>query len=123
MKHDRKEIEEKANKIVKLAEEKGVQENFFFETTFNRYLTQIKVLYDLEEILNESETLVTKEYVKGRKNVYTNPAITEYNRTTDSANKTVVTLMKIVNGFGANDRKPENDTLMEIINGNGNDRN
>lgn len=123
MKHDRKEIEEKANKIVKLAEEKGVQENFFFETTFNRYLTQIKVLYDLEEILNESETLVTKEYVKGRKNVYTNPAITEYNRTTDSANKTVITLMKIVNGFGANDRKQKNDPLMEIINGNGNDRN
>ena len=123
MKHDRKEIEEKANKIVKLAEEKGVQENFFFKTTFNKYLTQIKVLYDLEEILNESETLVTKEYVKGRKNVYTNPAITEYNRTTDSANKTVVTLMKIVNGFGANDRKPKNDPLMEIINGNGNDRN
>ena len=123
MKHDRKEIEEKANKIVKLAEEKGVQENFFFETTFNRYLTQIKVLYDLEEILNESETLVTKEYVKGRKNVYTNPAITEYNRTTDSANKTVVTLMKIVNGFSANDRKPKKDPLMEIINGNGNDRN
>lgn len=123
MKHDRKEIEEKANKIVKLAEEKGVQENFFFETTFNRYLTQIKVLYDLEEILNESETLVTKEYVKGRKNVYTNPAITEYNRTTDSANKTIVTLMKIVNGFGDNDRKPKNDPLMEIINGNENDRN
>ena len=123
MKHDRKEIEEKANKIVKLAEEKGVQENFFFETTFNRYLTQIKVLYDLEEILNESETQVTKEYVKGRKNVYTNPAITEYNRTTDSANKTVVTLMKIVNGFSANDRKPKKDPLMEIINGNGNDRN
>ena len=50
----------------------------------------------MEKEVNESETLVTKEYIKGRKNVYSNPAINSYNRTTDSANRTATTLMKII---------------------------
>lgn len=116
-------LNEQAQEIIKIAEESGVQSNFFFLTTFKRYQVQLNMLNDLEKSIKEDGTTVTKEYVKGRKNVYSNPALKDYNTTTDSANRTVATLMKIVNGFGANDRKPKNDPLMEIINGNGNDRN
>jgi tRNA(Phe) wybutosine-synthesizing methylase Tyw3 len=116
-----KSLNDKAKEILELAEKNGVQTNFFFTTTFQRYLVQIKILEDLEREIEEAGATVTKEYVKGRGNVYTNPAINAYNGTTNSANKTVTTLLKIVQGFKAEDKEKEIDPLMEIINGGGED--
>lgn len=111
-------LQEQANEIVKIAEGSGVQSNFFFITTFKRYQVQLNILAELEKAIKEEGTLVTKEYVKGRKNVYSNPAIQDYNRTTDSANKTVATLMRILRNFGVSDEGEEDvDPLMKIING------
>lgn len=110
-------LKKQAAEIMRIAEESGVQTNYFFLTTFDRYQTQISILEDLKKRISESETLVTKEYVKGRENVYTNPAITEYNRTTDSANKTVGTLIKIIKGFKGEDGSEDIDPLLSIING------
>ena len=56
----------------------------------------------LEAQIKKDGVLVTKQYVKGRENVYSHPAISDYNRTTDSANKTVTTLMKIIRTLGKN---------------------
>ena len=61
--------------------------------------------------------LVSKEYVKGRKNVYSNPAVQEYNRTTDSANKTVSTLMKIIKSFETKSDDGDEDLLFKLISG------
>lgn len=113
----KKTLDQQAKEIIRIAEEAGVQTNYFFLTTFRRYQTQISVLNKLEEIIAETDTLVTKEYVKGRENLYTNPAITEYNRTTDSANKTVSTLIRIINGFRQEDEERDEDPLLKIING------
>lgn len=110
-------LNKQAKEIMRLAEEAGVKTNYFFVTTFERYQTQIAILADLKKIIEESETLVTKEYVKGRENVYTNPAITEYNRTTDSANKTVACLIKIIKGFTDESEGGSRDPLLDIING------
>lgn len=115
-----KSLEKKAAEILKQAEENGVQENFLFVTTFNRYLVQIKILDNLEKAINDDGTTVTKEYVKGRGNVYTNPAINAYNNTTNSANKTVTTLLKIIQGFKAENKSKDVDPLIDIINGGGN---
>ena len=112
-----KSLEEQAKEILKLAEESGVQNNFFFSTTFDRYLTQIAILEDLKKQIAESEALVTKEYVKGRENVYTTPAIREYNRTTDSANKTVSCLINIIKGFKGESSGKDVDPLLSILNG------
>lgn len=114
-----KSLKKQAAEIMRIAEAAGVQTNYFFLTTFDRYQTQIAILEDLKKRISESETLVTKEYVKGRENVYTNPAITEYNRTTDSANKTVGTLIKIIKGFKGEDGGEDIDPLFNIINGGG----
>ena len=108
-------LNEQAQEILRIAEEGGVQTNFFFVTTFKRYQVQIKILNDLEKALEENGTLVTKEYVKGRKNLYDNPAINAYNRTTDSANKTVTTLMKIIRGFNTEAENDETDPLLLAI--------
>ena len=113
----KKDLEQQAKEIIKLAEESGIQSNYFFVTTFDRYQTQLKILDELKKAIEEDGMLVTKEYVKGRKNVYSHPAIGDYNRTTDSANKTVSTLMRIIKNFGNEDDKEEKDPLMEMING------
>jgi len=112
-----KSLKAQAKEILRIAEESGVQTNYFFLTTFDRYQTQIAILDDLKKRISDSETLVTKEYVKGRENVYTNPAITEYNRTTDSANKTVSCLIKIIKGFKGEGSAEDVDPLLAIING------
>ena len=67
-----------------------------FDRYVKRYQVQIQILNDLEKTIRAEGNTVTKEYVKGRKNVYTHPAIGEYNKTSTAANQTVQTLMKIV---------------------------
>ena len=112
------DLNKQANEILRIAEESGAQSNFFFVTTFKRYQVQLKILEDLEKSLKEHGMQVTKEYVKGRGNIYSNPAIADYNRTTDSANKTVATLMRILKNYGVDDgTQDEVDPLMSIING------
>ena len=95
-----------AEEILRIAAEHGVEQNFFFLTTFKRYQVQIKILNDLEKTIRAEGNTVTKEYVKGRKNVYTHPAIGEYNKTATAANQTVGTLMKIIIAM----RDDESDT-------------
>ena len=95
----KKSLQEQANEILTRAEAKGVSTNYFFVTTFKRYQMQMQILASLEEAINAEGAMVEKEYVRGRKNLYTNPAIQEYNRTTVAANQTVTTLIKIVDGF------------------------
>lgn len=110
-------LNEQAQEIIRIAEESGVQSNFFFLTTFKRYQVQLNILAELEKTMKEEGMLVSKEYVKGRKNLYSNPAVAEYNRTTDSANKTVATLMRIIRNFNVNDNSEDEDPLLRIING------
>lgn len=113
------DLNKQAQEILEIAEKHGVEQNFFFLTTFKRYQVQIGILNDLERTIREEGTLVTKEYVKGRKNVYSHPAISDYNRTTDSANKTVVTLMKIITTLRDRQSDDEPDPLLEILSGRG----
>ena len=112
-----KSLNEQAQEILKIAEENGVQSNFFFVTTFKRYQIQLNMITELEEQKKKEGLLVTKEYVKGRKNIYESPIIKTLNSTIDSANKTVATLLKIIKNFNVNDGAGEDDPLMKMING------
>lgn len=107
-------LEERAAEIKRLAEESGLADDFYFLTTFDRYETQIKILAELKKTIEAEDTLIEKEYVKGRKNLYTHPAISEYNRTTDSANKTVTCLLKILEARNQGE-KEEEDPLLKIM--------
>lgn len=111
------DLNEQAREIIKIAEESGVQSNFFFLTTFKRYQVQLNILNNLEKNMKEEGMLVSKEYVKGRKNLYSNPAVAEYNKTTDIANKTVATLIKIIKSFNVEETTEELDPLLKMING------
>lgn len=111
--------EEQAAEITRLAAESGVQSNYLFITTFERYQVQLRILDRLEKAVDEAESATTeKSYKSGVKNLYANPVFTEYNRTVDSTNKTVGTLMRIIKNFNVGDEAgEERDPLMSIING------
>ena len=112
------DLARQAREIIKIAEENGVQSNYFFVTTFERYQMQLKILAELKASIEKDGLLVSKEYVKGRKNLYSSPAVAEYNKTTDSANKTVATLMKIIKNFNVEEKTDEDeDPLLKAING------
>jgi len=106
-----------AAQIMKIAEENGVQGNFLFATTFDRYLFLIDTLEELKEKIKEEGLTVEKEYVRGEKNVYSSPSVKSYNSTCDLANKTVQTLMKVIQNFNVEESKKELDPLMKMING------
>ena len=53
-------LNEQAQEILRIAEQHGVEQNFFFLTTFKRYQVQIQILNDLEKTIKEDGTLVTK---------------------------------------------------------------
>lgn len=108
-------LQEQADLLLKKAEEKGIQTNFFFRTTFDRYRVQMQILKDLEKVIQDEGMTVAKEYVKGRKNLYTNPAITEYNKTATAANGTVTTLINIVKTL-SKDEETKVSKLEQLLN-------
>lgn len=114
-------LNEQAQAILRIARKHGVEQNFFFITTFKRYQVQMKILNDLEKMIKEEGLIVSKEYVKGRKNVYSHPATKDYNRTTDSANKTVSVLLKIIHSLRRDSDDDDNadDPLLSILAGGG----
>ena len=115
MAKEKMSLQEQANRILEQAQEKGVQSNFFFVTTFKRYQVQMATLAQLEEAIKEYGPTVEKEYVKGRQNLVVNPAITEYNKTSTAANGTVSTLINIIKTLS---NEPDAvDALSEFLNG------
>ena len=109
-------LQQQAEEVLRIATEHGVEQNFFFITTFNRYRVQLDILTDLEAKIKEDGALVTKEYVKGRENVYTHPAIGEYNKTSTAANQTVATLIKIIKSLrNGEDEDGGDDELMKAL--------
>lgn len=113
---DLDKLKAQEEEIIKLAEQNGVQYNFFFITTFKRYQVQLKMLSAFEKSMKDEGYLVEKEYVKGRKNLYSSPAVKDYNSTTDSANRTVATLMKIIKDFSVSENDSSEDPLFKAIN-------
>ena len=112
-------LQEQAEEILRRATEKGVSSNFFFVTTFKRYQVQLKILAQLESSIREHGATVEKTYVKGRANLATNPAITEYNKTCTAANSTVSTLIQIIDKLSEAQVKESN--LMKFMQSLGDD--
>ena len=102
---EKKSLQSQATEILQKAEERGVQSNFFFVTTFKRYQVQMQILRDLEEAIKDHGTTVTKTYVKGRENLVVNPAITEYNKTATAANGTVAALINVIRSLPEEEQK------------------
>ena len=110
------DLNKQAQQILEIAQKFGAEQNFLFITTFKRYQVQLSILQELEKKINEDGSLVTKEYVKGRGNLYTHPAISEYNKTSTSANQTVATLIKIIKSLRNDEDGDEGeDELLQAL--------
>lgn len=117
MAKDKLTLQQQADKLLEQAEERGVSSNFFFRTTFKRYQVQMQILTSLEQAIAEHGATVTKEYVKGRQNLVSNPAITEYNKTSTAANGTVATLLNILKSLTSDDEGGSKlNSLIESLN-------
>ena len=116
-----KSLNQQAEEILSMAEQAGVQSNFFFVTTFKRYQVQMNILAKLEQEIISTGMTVKKTYVKGRENVCANPAIDEYNKTATAANGTVSTLITIIRTLRAEDKKENTmsiaDTMAKLLDG------
>lgn len=90
------DLNAQAKEILKKATEKGVEHSFMFVTTFKRYQEHITHLAELQKAIQAEGTMVTKEYVKGRANLYVNPAVSAYNQTAGAADKTAQLLLRYI---------------------------
>lgn len=89
-------MNEQAQAILEKARAKGIEHTFMFTTTFQRYVELISHMAELQKAIKSDGCLVTKEYVKGRQNVYVHPAINAYNATAAQANNTANILMRFI---------------------------
>ena len=92
----KKELDRRIQEFRDSAEELGIADDLIFATTFDRYVTQVQTLANLKEEIEEGDLMVKKAYVKDRDNLYVNPAVAEYNKTSTAANQTAVTLVKLM---------------------------
>lgn len=104
-----KKLKDSRNQFAREAEELGLANNFLFLSTLKRLDVQINTLSELEAAMDEDGYTVTKEYVKGRANIYLNPAVDGYNKTAQQANATTQVLVKIIKDLGV--RAEEDDDL------------
>lgn len=96
---EQRSLTKMANQLVKMAKEGGVEQNYFFQTTFDRYKVQLETLDRLKAEIENNDVMMSKEYVKGRQNMVVNPAISEYNKSCTAANQTATTLIRIIKEF------------------------
>ena len=90
------DLNEQAKEIFERAQAAGVENSYLFATTFKRYQEHIEHLQALQKAIGAEGMMVHKEYVKGRKNLYVNPAVNAYNSTASAADKTAKLLLDII---------------------------
>lgn len=90
------DLNKQAQEILEKAEAKGVEHSYMFVTTFKRYQDHLAHLIELQKAIEKEGTMVTKEYVKNRANLYVNPAVAAYNQTASAADKTAQLLLRYI---------------------------
>lgn len=112
-----KELERRIQDFADKATELGIADDLIFDTTFNRYVMQVSILEKLKEQIDDGELMVNKSYVKDKDNLYVNPAVAEYNKTSTAANQTAVTLVKLMREL--REDATEDDGFDELFNNKG----
>lgn len=100
--------------ILEMAEQYGVSDNALFLQTLKNYETIQKSIEGIDQIVNQKEDLtISKEYVKGRENLYLHPAIKELPKQIDASNKTLDKMLDIIEKLG---NKRSEDDFTKFIN-------
>jgi hypothetical protein len=97
-----------------LAREYHVEDNALFIAAAEQYEIQCQVIKMIKEQLDADGSAVSsKEYVKGRVNDYANPLIKELPKHSDSASRTLLTMLDIINKLG---HKTESKSALTAFN-------
>lgn len=99
--------------VIQMAQDYGVSENPLFVQTLKNYETVQKAIEMTNTILDSESITISKEYVKGRENLYMHPAIKELPKQIDAANKTVDKLLDIIEKLGR--KNTTGDELLDYI--------
>ena len=87
--------------ILAMAHEYGVADNALFLQTLKNYETIQRSIEGIDQIVNQNDELtISKEYVKGRENLYLHPAIKELPKQIDASNKTLDKMLDIIEKLG-----------------------
>ncbi len=90
------DLDKQAREILEKAKERGVEYSYLFITTFHKYQELTKRLKELQAAIEEDGATITKEYVKGRANLYVHPAVAAYNTTSRAADSAAALLLKYI---------------------------
>lgn len=102
-----------AQRLLELSAAYGMEDDYLFQTTFQRYEQLLKIMGKLQVVIDQEGALTTKEYVKGRQNIYAHPAIGEYVKTSAAANQTVSALIRILTSARSSPASNEADELLQ----------
>lgn len=106
-----KNVKELAKGILEEARKTGFDTDASFMTSYHLLEVQIEMLESLEKSFKEDGATITKEYVKGRENVYVHPAVDKYTKTSDSAFNKILKLKEMVK----KDNNNNNDNFDDFI--------
>ena len=96
MKKNEKNVKDLAKGILEEAIENGLGNDASFLTSYHLLEVQIEMLDALEKSFKEDGATTTKEYVKGRENIYVHPAVDKFTKTSDSAFNKIVKLKEMI---------------------------
>lgn len=96
-----------------MAEDYGVADNALFLSAAKNYQTQKKLIDRMSDCIENDETIVSKEYVKGRETLTAHPLVQQLPKHIDSANKSLSTMLDIITKLGQ--RKSVGDKLGEFL--------
>lgn len=97
----RTKVKQTYDELISLACEYGVDGNALFLAAAKQYDLQMKVIDKIRQAIEESDSMTCEKVYRGKeKNLYADPLIKELPRHTDSANKTLLTMLDIINKLG-----------------------
>lgn len=114
MKKEERNIKEMAKGILLEAQECGLGTDSSFLTSYHLLEVQVEMLDALEKSFKEDGATTTKEYVKGRENIYIHPAVDKYTKTSDSAFNKILKIKEMIdkcNTASNNDDEFDEDDL------------
>ena len=91
--------------LIRMAEEWNVADNTLFLAAANQYVVQQQVIELIRNEINGGNLTTEKTYLKGTTNAYASPLVRELPKHSDSANKTLSTMLDIINKLGTRSQK------------------
>lgn len=88
--------ESNIDKLRTLAKQVGCDTNPLFATALDQYIVQLRVINLIRAELDNADLAVSKEYVRGRENLYAHPLVKELPKHSDSATKTAAFLWNMI---------------------------